>query len=347
MRIAVDCRMLGSGGIGSYLQALLPFFVQNNECLLIGNVKDISIYNANAKTSTEVCNIKPFSFKDTYNFPKEIAKEINKYDVFYSPYCNIPSGIKIPIYTTIHDVVFLDIPELAGTIGTIGRKFFYKRAMRLSKTVFTVSNFSKSRIENHLGTKKAPLIVTYNALPPWFNSITDKSNIKSDYILFVGNIKKHKGLHTLIEAYKKCLLKNFNTKLMIVGNADNFRTSDNSVSKEIETLKENVIFTGRITDEELKVIYSNAKLLIQPSLYEGFGMPPLEAISLGTNAIISDIPVFKEIYANLPVIYFKTEDSEDLAKKIMENIDLPSPKIIENPYSFERTYNIIMNEINS
>lgn len=337
--------MLGSGGIGSYIQALLPFFIKNNSCLLIGKEKDISVYKNEQNTSVEYCDINPFSLTESLFFPKNILEKINECEIFYTPYCNIPNGIKIPVYSTIHDVVFLDIPELAGTIGTLGRKLFYKRAIKKSTSIFTVSQFSKERIIHHLNPRKKEIIVTYNALPPWFYTNTPVTSTKGKFILFVGNIKKHKGLKTLIEAFKICLSKGFDGKLLIVGNADNFRTSDESISAEINKLQEHIEFTGRISDIKLKEIYSNARLLIQPSLYEGFGMPPLEALSLGTNTIISDIPVFKEIYEKLPVIMFKTENAEDLAEKILLNYNLPSPKINENPYSFQKTYNIIMEEL--
>lgn len=345
MNISIDCRMLGSGGIGSYLAALLPLFMQNNKCLLIGKEDDIKPYGNSKNVELEYCDIDPFSFADTFLFPRESLAKINETDVFYSPYCNIPSGIKIPIYSTIHDVVFLDIPDLAGTLGTLGRKFFYKRAISKSTKIFTVSEFSKERIVHHLKPGKKEIVVTYNALPPWFAEDIPENFDKQDYILFVGNIKKHKGLHTLIQAYKICLDKGFSGKLLIVGNADNFRTNDDTISNEIANLKDYVEFTGRISDKQLKEAYYKAKLLIQPSLYEGFGMPPLEAISLGTNAVISDIPVFKEIYENLPVTFFEKENFNDLADKILNTYNMNSPAIQECPYSFERTYKIIMENI--
>ncbi|MCF0124539.1 MAG: glycosyltransferase family 1 protein, partial [Clostridia bacterium] len=72
-------------------------------------------------------------------------------------------------------------------------------------------------------------------------------------------------------------------------------------------------------------------------------MPPMEALTCGTNCVISDIPVFKEIYKDLPVVYFETENIEDLSKKILQSLDMPKPEILNNPYSFERTYSIINN----
>ena len=84
-------------------------------------------------------------------------------------------------------------------------------------------------------------------------------------------------------------------------------------------------------------------MLVQPSLYEGFGMPPLEALNLNTDVVLSDIPVFKEIYNNFPVIFFKSEDSSSLAQTLLTNWDLFGKKTIHVPeiYSFEKTFEII------
>lgn len=347
MKLAIDCRMTKSGGVGSYLNALLPFLTKKNECLLLGNTEELEKFKSE-KTELLQLDIKTFSVKELFAFPKNIAKKINKCDVFYSPYFNVPSGIKIPVYTTIHDVVFLDVPGLASKTGTFVRKLFYSYAVFKSKKIFTVSEFSKARIISDLNCKK-PVVVTYNAVPDWFycgekkNISENKSEEKENSILFVGNIKKHKGLSILIDALKIAVSKGFKLKLKIVGNAENFRTQDESVFQKIKEVPEGFVeFTGRISDEELKNLYKKTKRLVQPSLYEGFGMPPLEAMSLGTKAIISDIPVFREIYKDFPVTFFKSGDCNDLAEKLLSIIN-EDDKLKKFPevYSFEKTAEII------
>ena len=345
MKLIIDCRMLGSGGIGSYLAALLPFFVKEYDCTLIGNSVEIKKYVSGQSCSVIECSVPMFSIQELFHFPSALLSKINEGDIYYTPYCNIPGGIKIPVLSTIHDVVFLDIPELAGRIGTFMRKWFYQRAYRKSKIVFTVSDFSKQRIEAHLKTKKIPTVVTYNAVPQWFTNGVEKTE-KDGSILFVGNIKKHKGLSTLLDAFELLHKSRFDAKLKIVGNSENFRTGDNAIAEKIKRLPENsVSFTGRISDGELKTCYAQANLLVQPSFYEGFGMPPLEALSLGTNTVISDIPVFKEIYKDFPVTFYKCGDASDLAEKIKEAYNLEAPSVLPNIYSFERTFNIIKDQI--
>ncbi len=349
MKIAIDCRMIGSGGIGSYILSLLPFFTKENECLLIGDKEKLGKYSFSGRAEIAHCETKPFSLKEMFFFPGKISKKINRCDIYYSPYCNIPCGIRIPVCSTIHDVVFLDIPSLAGKIGTVVRKWFYRRACIKSDIIFTVSEFSKERIKYHLKTSK-PIAVTYSAVPKWLyeDEKTDKIKRlpKEDKILFVGNIKKHKGLHTLLPAFFKARNDGLNAELVIVGNAENFRTGDKTISDKIKSLTEKgVSFTGKISDEELKDLYRKCRLLVQPSLYEGFGLPPLEALQSGTNVVLSDIPVFKEIYKDYPVTFFETENPEDLAQKIKETFSKEAPENIPEIYTFERTYSIIINTL--
>ena len=343
-KLALDCRMLGSGGIGSYLAALLPFFVKEYECTLFGNSELIKKYAGKGNYSVVDCQVPTFSIKEMLAFPSALKKLINSCDYYYTPYCNIPGGIKIPIISTIHDVVFLDVPGLSGKLGTMARKWFYQHAVNKSRKVFTVSNFSKERIQAHLKTKAEQIITTYNALPQWFYQDVNISIQKENYILFVGNIKKHKGLKALLDAFKIILSKGIETKLMIVGNSENFRTGDSNIWQQIASCpKDSVVFTGRITDSELKEIYAKVKVLVQPSLYEGFGMPPLEALNLDTDVVLSDIPVFKEIYKDFPVTFFKCQDSADLAQKLLDNWDNFGKHTISVPekYSFEKTFEII------
>ena len=349
MKIAVDCRMVGSSGIGVYIEELLPHFVKNYECFLFGNEKNLIQYKDSAQIFN--CNIKPFSFNEIFSFPKTLLKEINQCSLYYTPYCNIPGGVRVPIFSTIHDIVFLDVNGLTSTFGKIARKFFYWHAIKKSKTLFTVSEFSKSRIQKHFNCKNLPIVVTYSALSQklvdakksFFEN--DKSFQKKNQILYVGNIKKHKGLSTLLDAFSLAQKNGLDAKLIIVGSAKNFRTKDDSIFSKIENLPEDKIqFTGFISNEELFTLYASSRLLVQPSLYEGFGLPPLEAMWFRTRALISDIPVFKEVYKDFPVVFFESENEKDLAQKMISCMnDFSALPQFNNPYSFEKTYNIIIN----
>ena len=355
MKIAIDCRHIDSSGIGVYLRECLPFFLKSsNSFLLLGDSVKLGIFRNHANAKVIHCIIKPFTFQDTFFFPRAIVREINKSDIFYSPYFNIPSGVSIPTYTTIHDIIFPDIPELTSKAGLAARMYFYRRCFRHSKKIFTVSEFSKSRIEFYLKSKK-PVIVTYSAIQPYFIEYTKTAgNVKKNKIvIFIGNIKKNKGLEILLEAFRLAKEEGLPHQLIIVGSKDNFRTSNNSVLKKIDSLgSDTVIFTGFIPDEKLAKYLSCASLLVQPSLYEGFCLPPLEAMVLGTKVLISDIRVLKEIYTDYPVAYFRSGDIVDLKEKLLNLLlhNEPASQILSNEllskYSFEKTANTILKEFN-
>jgi glycosyltransferase involved in cell wall biosynthesis len=368
MKISVDCRMISSSGIGVYIRGCLPYFLETqHDFLLIGDGLKLAEFADRPNVNIFDCAVKPFSMTETFFPPAALYKIANGTDLYYSPYFNIPARINIPIYTTIHDIIFPDMPELCSRAGLAARMWFYRRSFRMSKKLFTVSQFSKSRIEYYLGNTK-PVIVTYSALlesarmprrvsrqfnfdNPTSDNISAEKQEYGPYILFVGNIKKHKGLFCLLEAYFEACKAGLNYKLIIAGEKNNFRTSDGgAVEKLINENSGDILFTGMVSDDELEILLKKAALLVQPSLYEGFGLPPLEALVHGTPALISDIAVFKEIYGAYPVTYFCAGSSACLKDKLLELLSAGAPPRIElsgdlrSKYTFSKTAQTIIQE---
>jgi glycosyltransferase involved in cell wall biosynthesis len=114
------------------------------------------------------------------------------------------------------------------------------------------------------------------------------------------------------------------------------------VLRKIDSIgSEAVSFTGFISDEQVVEELSAAMLLVQPSLYEGFGLPPLEAMVVGTRSLISDIPVFKEVYEGFPVTFFRAGDSADLKEKMVQLLSdqtsFSLPQDLAEKYTFQKT----------
>ena len=175
MKIAVDMRMSGKSGIGTFLDEIVPYFKNSAHEFYFSNP-----------------DVKTFSMKEIFCFPKDELERINSCDAYFTPYCNIPGGIIIPVFSTIHDVVFLDVKGLSSTAGTMIRKFFYRRSIKKSRAIFTVSEFSRQRIIENLKCKKE-IKVVHNGVPSYFENLVPCSE-KENYIIYIGNIKKHKGL---------------------------------------------------------------------------------------------------------------------------------------------------------
>lgn len=346
MKLTIDCRFIGKSGIGTYIENVVEDMIRlypDNEYLLVVE-KMLPQYVGMANVSQMVTDINPFSLKELFCFP---VKEINKTDAFFSPYINIPFGIKVPVYCTIHDVIFWDMPGLVSKIGLWMRTFFVKHAISTSKGIFTVSEFSAKRIVHHFKTKK-PIVVVPNGIAGHVLKFNEKVE-KEDCIIFVGNVKQHKGLSVLVSAFQEAKCLGLTSKLKIVGNKDNFRTDDTDFLAR--ALNDNdITFTGRLSNGELIHTIASARVLVLPSFYEGFGILPMEALYLGTDAIVSDIEVLKDVYKDLPVTFFKAGDSLDLAEKLLNFIPITVEKdkvkaIIQEKYSYEIAADRILESI--
>ena len=355
MIITVDCRHINSsGGIETYFKGLLPYFLSSGAVIfLLGDEKKLIQISENSGGEILHCTVKPFSLRDTFAFPKSILKKINSGDIYYTPYFNIPNGIKVPVCSTIHDIIFLDMPNLVTKFGFWIRLYFYKRAARLSKVIFTVSEFSKSRIKHFLGDT-LNVINASNAVNVPFKKYLKKITEKKNNIIFIGNIKKHKGLNILLDAFLQCRKEGLDYKLIIIGSLSNFRSGDKKTSKRLGNLKgQGVSFSGYISDAEKWKLLAESTLLVQPSLYEGFGYPPLEAMLSGTQALISDISVFKEVYSDFPVRFFRAGDSGDLHDELLEILLGKKQQTIYlndtlmKKYNFEETASVVLRELTS
>ena len=308
MNIAIDCRYLGKSGIGRVCQGILDNLdYSEHKYYLIGSPKKLAAYPA-AHIIADDGN--PFSAKGLFFFPKEINREC---DCIIIPNFIIPYGIRIPIYSVMHDLIFLDLPKITttGFVNYHIKKILLKRCMKKSVRIACVSGFTKSRCEQHFPKYARKCYVNYVGLSKEVLNFDATGIEKTNSIVYVGNVKPHKGLKTLIDAFH--MLPKGLYQLKIIGEREGFLVG----MKKEELQSDDVIFTGRVDDDQLLREIASAALLVQPSLYEGFGIPPLEALYLGTQPIISDIPVFKEVYGDLPVVFFKTGDAEDLRDKIL------------------------------
>lgn len=228
--------------------------------------------------------------------------------------------------TTIHDMGMWDSPSNNKAYMIWYFKIMYWKAALGNKRIITVSEFSKSRIKTILKKKFEQINVIYNGLSDCFtkfeyddgenNRVIKSLKLPKTYILCLSTIEPRKNMRLLLEAYDELLReKRIDIDLVLAGRkgwaVDNLL---NGISNY--TLKR-VVFTGFIDDDQLPYVYRNAKLFVFPSVYEGFGIPPLEAMSMGVPVISSNTSSLPEILGDA-AIYFKSRDKEDLKQKILQ-----------------------------
>ncbi len=325
MRLAIDCRMWFSGGIGTYLRNLVPHLIaafSKHEIFLLGNMDDLSEINFDSKGQVQISqwNSPIYSISEQFDLPQSLSKA----DVLISPQYNIPLLFRGTQITTIHDIFHLAKENQQSTFSKkIYARSMLSMAMRKSEIIFTDSEFTLNEMEKY----KLPRLDKVKVVHLGYNFEKKKLNINDkdkscQQLLYVGNIKPHKNLKRLVEAYK--LLRerhNVTIPLMIVGEMENFITGIPNFKKELNqsSLRKFVRFTGRISDGELMKIYSEATILVQPSLYEGFGLPPLEAMSSGCPVVSSHAGSLPEVCGD-GALYFDPYDIEDMADKINQVI---------------------------
>ena len=227
---------------------------------------------------------------------------------------------------SIHDMAFKYYKSTFSKGFVIAYNFLVPRIAEKCIHVFTVSESSKKEICKELDLDDAKVSVIYNGLTDVFKQKNGKrvnlSNNKDRYILTVSSHHPRKNYKRLIEAFSEILDKSI--KLYVIGNIiEHF--SNNIDMKEV-IKKGTVRFLTNISDEELASYYQNAELFVFPSLYEGFGIPVIEAMSANLVCVLSDIPVFREI-GDDSVIYVNPKDVNSIKDGISKGLKLENKSI--------------------
>lgn len=328
IKLLLDSRMIDSSGIGTYLQNLIPFLKKEVDLILLGNRNKI-------ENHIHEKNLKIIPMRASIYFPYEQIEfllKIKSVDIFWSPHFNVPI---FPVrakkrIVTIHDIFPLVFKELYSPLERAYVKLLINSAVNLSDLIITVSNFSKSEIIKYTQIKEDKIKVIYNGVDKEKFKVYDKKDlerVKSKYklpdrfILFVGNIKPHKNLKGLLKAFKVVVEElDENLFLVITGKKEGFLKGDREIFKLINMdplLKKRIFLTGYVNEKDLPILYNLSELFIFPSFYEGFGLPPLEAMACGCPTIVSHIPPLIEICGDA-TYYIDPYNINDIARGITE-----------------------------
>lgn len=262
----------------------------------------------------------------------------------------IPFFFKPPkSIVTVHDLITIDFPELCKRTSVIYFKLLFRRSLKKAKKIITVSETVKKDIIKHFNIipskiKVIPLGVDIVFQRNINKDVKKKYSLPDKYILFVGNLEAKKNLHRLVEAFR--ILKestSFDHQLVLVGKkgwgVGNLQKSVGQLG-----LQKEVVFLGYAPKEDLPTIYSMADLFVFPSIYEGFGIPPLEAMACGTPVLVSKQGASPEICGDacFQVDPYSVEDILRGIKELLFNEDLRLELIEKgkthiNQYSWKRT----------
>lgn len=245
-------------------------------------------------------------------------------EVFFSPTHYLPLKIPCQSVIAILDVSYIYFPQLFKKRDLYQLKLWGRYSIKKAKKIITISNSSKNDIIKTYGVKANKIAVIYPGIRKIsvnervlnMNELNKKFGIEGDYILFVGTLQPRKNISKLIEAFSK--LKKQNLKLVIVGKKG-WLYEDILNAPAKFGISEKVKFLDFVNDEDLPSLYKNALCFVLPSLYEGFGLPVLEAMQYGCPVLTSNVSSLPEAGGD-GAIYFDPQNADDIAQKIEEVI---------------------------
>jgi len=255
-----------------------------------------------------------------------LERFIGDFDVVHCTENFIPPVKKGRIVTTVHDLISLVHPEfhLSATVKEEKRRL--KEMKDRADIIIAVSENTKKDLVNLLHIEQERIRVIYEAPSRIYRKIKDRNlvdgikkryNINKDFILYVGMLEPRKNLVRLIKTYKESKTRHkMDYHLVIVGEKGWMYDEIFKTTKSLN-LKSDVIFTGYVGEDDLSLLYNGAKLLVYPSLYEGFGLPPLEAMACGTPVVTSNISSLPEVVGDAAVLV-NPYDVDSIAEGILK-----------------------------
>ena len=350
MFIGLDAREIQNGvitGIGRSLSNFIKYF-GNNEFrhnLILFSERELSIKNKNSNIRNVTLKAGSTFLWDQLELPKYL-KNFN-IDLFYSPYYKIPFFSNIPTVSQILDLMFLIHPHYKKNL-TLFQRFFYasvgRAFARKSLSIITDSEHAKYDIIKLWNVNPKKIVVIPLGLAKFYEPVRDrkllfqvqkKFGLPKKYILYLGNFKPHKNVSSLIKAFEIVEKKFPKYKLVLAGTLDKHGEQiKNYVVRQ--GLENKVIFTNTVTvKDHPEAIFSMADVFVFPTLYEGFGLPPLEAMACGTAVVASNRTSVPEVIGDAGVL-IDPLNIEQLSGAISNLLENPEIRAIYSKKGIQR-----------
>lgn len=353
MRVGIDARFWSEQGHGRYIRNLISELAkidQDNQYVIFLRKDDFEKFQIpNSRFQKRLAEVRWYTLKEQTMLLAIFLKE--NLDLLHVPHFNIPVLYPKPIVITIHDLTITYYPTIRATtlpypVWKFKRIMYHvvlRTALMRAKKIIAVSNFTKNEIRKYYPQiPDEKIVVTHEAVEQAFIEKADQYktdsgqarmtmgkikktyDIKKQYLIYVGNVHPHKNIERLIRVFHK-LQKDLsgNVQLVLVGKDDYFmdRLKHETCNMKQET---NIIWTGFVPEADLPRLIKGAAAFVFPSLMEGFGIPPLEAMAVGTPTIVSNTTSLPEVCGDASE-YFDPASEDDMyakIKSVLEDADL-------------------------
>lgn len=313
-RIGIDARKVRDFGIGTYVRRLVEELAhldqENDYVLIVGpdGREALPELPTRFRFSTESARV--YSLREQASLSLHLARL--RLDLFHATHYVLPLWVPSRTVVTIHDIIHLLYPEfLPNRFALLYAQRMVRRALGRAERILTVSHTTRRDLGRYFSLGMERISVIYNGVeesyrqrlaPDVLAGRLAELGLSSPYLLFVGNPKPHKNVNRLLEAYAQALrLRPFEAPLVIVGN-DASAGERIRLRSEYLGIGDRIRVLGTVPSESLPVLYQGATLFLYPTLYEGFGLPVIEAMASGVPVVTSNSSALKEIaegYAHL------------------------------------------------
>jgi glycosyltransferase involved in cell wall biosynthesis len=356
MRIGIDARFYGpiGKGLGRYTQEVVDNIMKITSAqpvdgkgvafnfVIFLSPENFDEFICEQPNVKKVClNIRWYSWQEQILMPFYLWRE--KLDLMHFPHFNVPLLTPGKFVVTIHDLILTHFPTRRATtlspfiyrLKSLAYRLVIFGAIKRSKKIITVSEFTKADLETQFKVPGDKIVVTYEGVAnlakgrdSLFVAKLDKQetlkqyHIANNFLLYVGNAYPHKNLETLLHVFAKLLVRKPDLRLVLIGKEDYFYNRVHEIARALnlwqkENINSPVIFPGYVSDAQLEILYSEARAYIFPSLYEGFGLPPLEAMARSCPVVSSNRASLPEILGSA-ALYFDPENEADILEKIWQ-----------------------------
>jgi len=327
MKIGIDARELQGRptGVGRYLKTLLLHLPE-----LLPECKFVLYHST--RFACELPNLSRLTLRlipkgliplntywEQFVLPREVKKD--RLSLFFSPGYFLPLSLSLPRVVAIHDISFETHPEWFSLKERIRRRRFIRKAAEIADLVLTDSRFSKEELLRYYHLPEEKVKVVYLGVDPFFKPIDDEEKLSElrdklelerdeKIILFAGSILPRRRIPELIRALPLILRQVPEAILVIAGENRTFPYINLPLLASELGVRERVRFCGFMGEEALNLLYNLASVFIYLSDYEGFGLPPLEAMAVGTPVVTSDSSSLRELYQGSALLLSSFEPKE-------------------------------------
>jgi glycosyltransferase involved in cell wall biosynthesis len=312
--IGIDARKAHDFGIGTYIrnlvQSLARVDTQNNYVLFVGPDSARTFRELPDRFRTVLEPAPVYSARELVALSWRLWRQ--KVDLYHSTHYVLPAWVPCKAVVTIHDIIHLLYPEfLPSPLAFLYAQRMIRRGLTRGDAIIAVSMSTKTDLMEYFDLSGEKIEVVYQGVSDAFRERLSDERLRDtrqrlgldrEYVLFIGNPKPHKNLDNVVRAFGRALqLVDFDAELVCIGNRE---TADFKIRQRAERLgiSDRVRLLGHVADEVLPAVYQGARLFLFPTLYEGFGLPVVEAMASGVPVITSNTSALKEVaegYAHL------------------------------------------------